>query len=266
MNWVQDIFANSAAPIELLIYFVVVVLWLVNQVAQKKKRAQRREEAAAEEPESTSGSPFGDFEEEFRELFGGTRDDEPEPEPTPDRRPARQTSWPSRQKPMELPTAQRNDPGSPLQWASGRPSPPVPPPSTTGPRTRIKTRKPPPIRESASPVFQGDLTQTSDIGDIREAADISSLTEDHSPTSMFGSGHKNIFRDAMHHRAFRLPYNSISMAGSSGSLSFSNANFNRKGLLSRAEVQKHGGLRRGMAWRQILGPPRALETTPWPDP
>ncbi|MCB1069571.1 MAG: hypothetical protein KDL31_04395 [Kiritimatiellae bacterium] len=226
MNWLNHLSANASAPLELLMYFVVVVLWLLNQVSQKKKRANRNQSRPAPDQDAPAPpSPFSDFEEEFRELFEG---------------------------------------------ASGREPPPVqvqpPPVVARPPEPRPRRRGQPPMPPSRRMEWASDLTRQDDLSrlsTIAPAADAEMVY--HQATTHIGSGSKNLFSDARHDAGFRFPFNSVTMPGTQGSLSFTSGNHDRVGLLRRSDAMDRNRLRQGMAWRQILGPPKALETTPWPD-
>lgn len=209
-------------------YFVVVVLWMLNQVAQKKKRANRNQVPRTPDQDAPSPpSPFRDFEEEFRELFEGADNREP-------------------------PTAPVQAPPRPVVV-----SPPAQP---------TRARRPQPRPPSRGEEWASDLTRQDDLSRLSTIppTSVAELIQ-HQATTNFGSGSKNLFSDARHDAGFRFPFNSVTMPGTQGSLSFTSGNHDRVGLLRRADAMDRSRLRQGMAWRQILGPPKALETTPWPD-
>lgn len=222
MDWIRSIFANSAPPLELLIYFVVVVLWVLGQFSQRKKRNERRRQQR-EGRETEAPVPSSEIERELREMMRNLTGEDEEPEPP-------------------------------------RPPPPPPPPVRT--RRRIPTAPPPRLADVqpalASTPSAAELGVMPSYAAIEDIKDISEATLDTIST-------QKMFTGTLNNIGFKFAINSMTIPAISQAMSMHSKSEGKRSVIRKSTIASRGKLREAIALRTVLGPPKALETTPWMD-
>ncbi len=228
MDWLNQIRADGGAALEAIIYFVIVVLWLIGQTLSKARRKNNRKEP---------GEPMTDMERDLQEFFdtiSGKEDDEDqEPEkPAPAYRPQTQ--------------AQRQP--EPVRPRPARPQPsPKPPPSR------------PRWTPQADPIPSPRMPTLAELKAEMEEQDVYG-TEASMQRTMGGA-----LSSELHQAGLKFKADTLSIPAMRNILKLGTHRSAGTPPVTGADARSRNSVRQGMAWRVILGPPRALETTPWPD-
>ncbi|HMP73016.1 MAG TPA: hypothetical protein PKE55_07090 [Kiritimatiellia bacterium] len=128
------------------------------------------------------------------------------------------------------------------------PPPPVRParPPRRRPPEIIQRRAEPPPPPAVSPLRDLAMADIPDIADV-------------------GVGTDKMFSGTFNNVGFRFAVNTMTIPAIRQAMSLRTSAKDRRPVINRATVASRTKLREASAMRVVLGPPKALETTPWPD-